>query len=209
MAGSLRVGTYDSIAIYFWPQFLRRFLIKYPKLNLELTTGRSTEIQLKVDRGELDMGLIIEPTSTVSLNTVMLAKDSFYLYQSTQFKGLQKGAMDVPLIYMPDALAGENLLVLEKALSPMGHWGGSYVHYKTSSLESVKALVEGGVGVGLLPNMVARELVKRKKIKKVDSKAFPKKGVGLHKIGVVYSKFRENSQALTRILQELQNQSGL
>lgn len=206
MAGHLKVGTYDSIAIYFWPKFLRKFLAEFPSLDLELTTDRSQVIQKMVENGELDVGLIIEPQASSQLEVLNLSTDFFQLYCSPKLKAEQSENLKAPIIYMPGALAGESKARLEHIVSAKGDYG-SVKHYKTSSLESAKELIINGIGVGLLPKMVAQDALKKRQIVQIQPKGFPKSGIGKHKIGLVYSKHSKNSQVLQGLIGRIKEQA--
>ncbi len=205
MAGSLRVGTYDSIAIYFWPYFLREFLPKYPMLSIELNTGRSTDIQQWVEEGELDLGLIIEPKETNHLNRVMLYEDRFKLYATLSETPIYTSNEKAPLIFMPDALAGEKDLPLMKSHPSLEN---NFVRklYKTSSLESCKELMIKGIGIALLPEMVAKRDLEKGFIEEVKLEGFPEEGIGEHHLGLVYAKHRQDSETLQRLIQEIKEQ---
>ncbi|MEM7646880.1 MAG: LysR family transcriptional regulator [Pseudomonadota bacterium] len=202
MAGSLKVGTFDSIAIYFWPQFLKGFLSKYPRLNLELTTGRSHEIQQMVEKGKLDIGLIVEPRTTQHSNAIPLAQDSFHLYESTEATKIYETRNKAPLVYMADALAGEEGLILERVFDRL-EGDLQRILYQTSSLESAKEFTASGIGLGLLPKLVAAEGIERGKISPISIEGFPEDGIGQHNIGLVYSKYRENSETLRTLVEEI------
>lgn len=203
MAGSIKVGTYDSIAIYFWPNFLKRFLKKYKNLDLELTTNRSHQIQKMVEEGELDLGLIIEPRPSNSLEVINLMEDSFFLYASSKMNNKDIESTDTPLIYMSDAVAGHQKGRLEHLL---GEEITTRKHFMTSSLESTKELVLNGLGVGLLPELVAKQLLEKNKIKKVKVKSFPKSGVGKHSIGLVFPAHQKSSKTLFGLIDEIQSE---
>ncbi|MCH2534608.1 MAG: LysR family transcriptional regulator [Bdellovibrionales bacterium] len=202
MAGSIKVGTYDSIAIYFWPKFLKRFFKKYPNLDLELTTSRSHNIQKMVEEGELDIGLIIEPKPSTSLEVIDLYEDSFCLYASAKMTNKEINSNSTPLIFMSDAVAGNKK-------GRLGHLLGEELsqrkHFMTSSLESTKELVINGLGLALLPKLVAKEAVNKKKIKLIEMKSFPKLGIGEHTIGLVYPKHLESSKTLQGLIYKIQN----
>ena len=198
-AGQIRVGTYDSIAAYFWPGFLKGFLKKFPRINLELTTGRSDDIQKKLEQGELDAILIVAPKSNKDLLVKTIMQDSFFLYEAT--KNSDKDS-DAPVIYMPSAFHG-NVLQEEVGLSKIL---SERKLYKTSSLETVKELTLGGIGQGLLPSNVAAPLIAKKKLKKVKHKDFPTKGAALHDIGFAYHRTGEHS-TLIQLLEDQIKQS--
>jgi DNA-binding transcriptional LysR family regulator len=203
MAGSINVGTYDSIAIYFWPSFLRPFLTKYPKTDLQLATQRSHVIQSMVEKGELDLGLIIEPKETNQSNVEILAQDHFCFYQAVKVKPIYKTLKDAPLIYMPDALGGIDQVHIDQFIHNEGQ---TRKCYRTSSLESVKELSLNGIGIGLLPRLVAAAEVKKKMLKEVKPQEFKGQKLALHNIGLVYSKHREDSFVVKELIKALKSQ---
>lgn len=200
LAGVVRVGTYDSIAIYFWPKFLKDFMVDYPSIDIELSTNRSSVVQSKVESGELDVGLIIEPAPSKYLDVKILAKDVFQLYCSTDIQFDEDLKQNIPLIYMPDALSGKSKKGLKYLLN-IEHVFKK--QFKTSSLETTKELLINGLGVGLLPSIVAKDAVSRKLIKPLSVKGFPTSGVGEHQIGLVYSKEKAHTGAVQVLLDQL------
>lgn len=202
MAGSIKVGTYDSIAIYFWPKFLKGFFKKYPNLDLELTTNRSHNIQNMVEEGELDVGLIIEPKSSSSLDVINLYEDSFYLYASSKMLKKEINSQTTPLIFMSDAVAGNNK---GRLLHLLGEQLSTRKHFVTSSLESTKELAINGLGLALLPKFVAKEAVSKKKLKPVDVTSFPKAGIGKHSVGLIYPKHQVGSKTLQGLITEIES----
>lgn len=195
-AGEIRVGTYDSIAAYFWPGFLKVFLKKYPRINLELTTGRSEDIQKKLEQGELDSILIVAPKASKDLIIKPIMQDSFFLFGASKYQEPSEGA---PVIYMPNAFTG-NILNEEKGLAKLL---SERKLYKTSSLETVKELTLGGIGFGLLPGNVAAPLVSKKRLSKVKHKDLSSKGVAPHQIGFAYHRTGEHSSLIQLLEDEI------
>jgi len=199
MAGVIRVGTFDSIGIYFWPKFLKNFLPKHPKLNLVMQTGRSHQMRQKLESGEIDVALIIEPKTTANIKVETFKTDTFKFYAAIKGRNVYKDNKDVPLILMPEAIAGNRSL--KDVLTEHGLQDRRL--YTSSSLESVKELTVNGIGVGLLPEMVAREALKKKMIAEFKQKPYPGKGIGKHTIGIAYAKTRSNSPLLKELIKEL------
>jgi DNA-binding transcriptional LysR family regulator len=199
MAGSLRVGTYDSIGIYFWPKFLKEFLPKYPNLSLEISTGRSAHMQELLDKGELDLILIINPKRTSQTIIEPLKKDVFKFYKSTKKKTVFTSIENAPLILMPDSFEpGAN--IKEKL-------GAFNVEerkiYKTSSLESVKELTVNGLGLGFLPESVCSEHVGKGALEVVDLGKGSKTGLFPHTIGLGFQKSRKDNPLVSRVIAEI------
>ena len=202
LSGYIRVGTYDSIAIYFWPNFLKAFLKKYPEIELDLTTGRSHEIQKKVEAGELDIGMIVEPKKTNATEVTTLLSDHFCFYRAKQMSLQASKSNNTPLIYMPGALAGQSSAQFESVLNARNF---SRRLFRVTSLESVKELMLKGLGVGLLPKKVALPLLKRNSIHQCQLKDFPFNTIGSHTIGLLSSMRSQNSPVLKKLKEEILN----
>lgn len=201
MAGSLRVGTYDSIGIYFWPKFLKEFLPKYSALSLEISTGRSREMQDLLDKGDLDLILIINPKKTSQAVVEPLKKDVFKFFKSTKKKLVFDNLETAPLILMPDSFAPDQNLK-EK----IGQFNlDERKLYKTSSLESVKELTLNGIGLGFLPEFVCRDHVEKGQLEAVDMGHGSSKGLFPHTIGLAYQKSRKGTQLIETVISEIQS----
>lgn len=199
MAGTLRIGTYDSIGIYFWPSFLREFLPKYPNLTLELTTGRSSQMRDKLERGEIDIALIVRPKASSQLEVKPISKDVFKFYEAAKGKKVYKNLEDAPLILMGDSFSQNT--PIDEILTENGLANRKV--YQTSSLESAKELCLNGLGVGLLPEFVAADLLQRKKIKEVKFSKM-EKGLYPHDIGVIIHKSKKDSILVNYVIESIE-----
>lgn len=200
-AGSIRVGTYESIATYFWPHFLKEFLPKHPNLSFDLTTGRSLDMQKMLENEELDLVYIIEPRESSHIESIKIGEDKFNTYTSTKTKKIFSSTDDAPLILMPSALTSHGGLENFKETYKID----TKSVFKTSSLESVKELTLAGLGIGLLPTNVASSLVKAKKLKRVSLENFPKEGIGSHQIGLAYLKSKKDSKLLKELIRSIKS----
>lgn len=199
MAGSLRVGTYDSIGIYFWPKFLKDFLPQYPHLSLEITTGRSMQMQESLDKGDLDLILIINPKKTSQSVVEPLKKDVFKFYRSTRKKVVFENNDSAPFILMPDSFAPDQNLK-EK----LGKFNiEERKVYKTSSLESVKELTLNGLGLGFLPEFVCSDYVEKGLVEPVDLGKGSFAGLFPHTIGLAYQKSKVGSPLIETVISEI------
>ena len=197
MAGSLRVGTYDSIGIYFWPKFLREFLPQYPNLTLEISTGRSRAMQEKLELGELDLILVINPSESQNIKVDVARTDVFHFYGSTRKKTVYQNIEEAPLILMPDSF-GTGAALKDK-LNSLGL--GDRQVYTTSSLESAKELTSNGIGIGFLPSLVAEDLVSKGSLTKLSLAQAPKRGLFEHTIGLAFQKSRAKNILVQTVLE--------
>lgn len=159
--GEIKIGTYDSIARYFFPGFLKFMKSAAPKLEISLETARSSEIYKRVKKNELEIGVIIDSDSykarNVSKNT--LYQDSFGLYS-------QRGGSEFvdKLISFPSSAYDE--AVIDKICKN----NNIVSSIKCDNLETVKSFAEEGLGVGLMPHLVARNSVMQGKLSELKIK---------------------------------------
>ncbi len=198
MAGSLKIGTYDSIGIYFWPEFLKNFIPQYPHLSIELVTGRSSEIQEMLLRGEVDIALIINPKDSKQLDIYKLHVDRFKFYELAKGKKVYSSLVDAPLITMPSAFGGVSFL--GDVVNKLGE--DKRKTYQTSSLESAKELCLKGLGIGFLPELVVQSLMAQKKLREVTFKKMDK-GLFPHDICVVCPKSRKKSILVKQVIESI------
>lgn len=199
--GVIRIGTYESIAQYFWPEFLKTFIPKYPDLKIEIHTERSAEIQSMLEGGKLDLALIINPKESSSVEVQNIQTDYFNFYVSSKSNHLIDQKEQLPIIFMNGSL-GTNAHDEIETINQIFDRESNYF-YKTSSLETVKAMVLNGLGIGLLPKNVVKKDISKKSIKKINLKTIPSKGICPHQIGIAYSKHRTNKLLIQTIIAEI------
>ena len=183
--GVLKVGTYDSISRYFFPDFLRYMNHALPDLDIVLTTGRSTPILEKLQKRELDIAVVVKPKKKFSeLKFVKIYSDTFGCYTSPKIEDHFKKY----LIIFPGAVSNsENhteILGMEQVIT-------------CDNLETVKSLVEEGMGVGFLPHRVAREGVLKGTLIQ-----FHRENVPTHPHDIVLAFSKENDSELRTLLVE-------
>ncbi|MCB0356957.1 MAG: LysR family transcriptional regulator [Bdellovibrionales bacterium] len=158
LKGKIKIGTYDSIARYFFPSFLKFLKTTSPKLVVELVTSRSSEVYTAVKNGQIDIGVCVENNHMTAKQVIKqeIYTDSFGFYHHPAI------AIDFMecLIFFPKSIHIEKEEEEDKFLK------SQKFKYKivSDNLETVKAMAEEAVGVGLLPHRVAREAVLQGKL---------------------------------------------
>ena len=61
LTGVISIGSGESAAAAELPRLMKRYSARYPQVRFELHTGVAPAIREKLDRGLLDIGLLIEP----------------------------------------------------------------------------------------------------------------------------------------------------
>ncbi|MCH3973215.1 MAG: LysR family transcriptional regulator [Oscillospiraceae bacterium] len=72
IAGVVSIGSGESAAATELPKLLRSYSARFPQVQFELHTGVATAIRDKLDKGLLDIGLLIEPVEIEKYDFVRL-----------------------------------------------------------------------------------------------------------------------------------------
>lgn len=146
--GKIEIGTYESIAIYYWPAILRALQLALPNVQVLLRTGRSEDLERSLVKGEFDLIVTVEPTKRRGVINVELYRDHFELYALDE---IALGTINTSILF-EDAVANFSAEIREAFRR-----NGIHARRKvaTDSLEVVRAMTLAGVGVGVMPTRVA------------------------------------------------------
>lgn len=156
-SGLIRIGTFSSVATHWLPNIIREFQKDYPNIDYELLLGDYTEIEEWIQEGRVDCGFLRLPTKT-ELDTVFLEQDRLLVV-------LPEGHPLTELEKIPvSELCGEPFMLLEKGakaevseifersnLTPT-------VHFTTWDDYAIMAMVEGGLGISVLPELILNRI---------------------------------------------------
>lgn len=155
LSGLVRLGVIPTIGPFLLPKVLPGLRRAFPKLKLVLVEDQTARIVDQLESGALDVLLLALPCDCGSAETMDLFEDEFV---ATLPKGheLAKSAA-----ISPERLAGEPLLLLAEGHCLRSHALsvcnladtslGSAV--EATSLHTLVQMVDGGLGLTLLPRM--------------------------------------------------------
>ena len=78
--GSLKLGSYESLAIQFLPSLMTTFRTLYPNFKLDIVTSRSDTLVKQVKNGSLNMALVINGKKDSKVEVEQLSSDTLGLY---------------------------------------------------------------------------------------------------------------------------------
>jgi molybdate transport repressor ModE-like protein len=74
-AGTLRVGTFQSVGARLLPEIMRRFGEQWPAIDVVLEEFDDAVVGSAVERGEVDVGFVLLPIVDAPLETIELLRD--------------------------------------------------------------------------------------------------------------------------------------
>jgi LysR family hydrogen peroxide-inducible transcriptional activator len=155
-AGEVRIGTVNSVGVYFLPRLLWTMRERYPATRPTVTYRQADEIVASLLATKLDVAILADPPFDRRLCYEPLFGDPVSLVsgRSHRFFGSP--------IVLPEQLRDEQFVSLSPR-TPTGALIGAYLDrlgvanepmVSTDNVETVKRMVEIGMGIAFLPNMV-------------------------------------------------------
>ncbi len=170
-SGLIRIGTFSSVATHWLPNIIKEFQKDYPNIDYELLLGDYTEIEEWIHTGRVDCGFLPLPTCA-EFETVFLQKDR--LLAVIPEKHRLAGADRFPAA----ALCDEPFMMLEKGerseitqfleenkITPN-------VKFTTWDDYAVMSMVESGLGISILPELILKRAPCKIITKELDVPAF-------------------------------------
>jgi len=202
-AGLLKIGSYESLAEYLWPDFIVSFKKTAPELKITVRTSNSYYHQTALSTGELDVIVDAEPRLLGEFTSWKLYDDHFSIYAAS---GKIQSSMDpstigsTPLIFCPGAFDKSNKNILQ-LLEERGYFFKEKM--ELDSFPSVKAFGLRGMGLAVLPQRLAESSVHSRHLTKISLKGVSSAGIGPHTIYATVRNSRVSDSRIVLLLKEL------
>ena len=200
--GLIRIGTFSSVATHWLPNMICAFQRDYPNIDFEILMGDYPEIEQWILQGRADFGFLHLPTRP-ELAVTELARDELMvvLPEEHPLARLEK----VPVA----ALAEQPFILLDKAgnrdreVMQVFEQAGTAPRVRFTTLDdyAVMSMVEHGLGVSILPQLVLRRIPYRVALRPLDRPAF-------RRIGLATRPGEELAPAASRFLAYLPYRDG-
>ena len=152
-SGLIRIGTFSSVATHWLPNIIKEFQKDYPNIDYELLLGDYTEIEKWIDEGRVDCGFLRLPTNQ-DFETIFLEQDKLLaiIPENHPLKDCDKFPVkelcDEPFMLLEKGAKAEISEIFERCnLTPN-------VHFTTWDDYAVMSMVESGLGISILPNVI-------------------------------------------------------
>ncbi|MBT3980276.1 MAG: LysR family transcriptional regulator [Bacteriovoracaceae bacterium] len=195
----LKIGTFQSIAIYFWPYMLN-VLKDEPSLSLSIMTNRSDAIINSLIKRDIDLAITVEGKQTPELIRHEIYKDEYCVYASNKFKYdrlTEKQVEELTLMYIPDAFDCDGLSLRQHLF--MTNLNFKEI-FEIDSFEVIAEFTKMDYGLGILPRKVAANYGSQ--LKEVQIRGTAKKRFGTHRFFLSYRNDLDISQSLMSLMLE-------
>jgi len=170
-SGLIRIGTISSIATHWLPHIIKAFQKDYPGIDYELLLGDYSEIESWILEGRVDCGFLLQPAHP-DLETIDLGQDELLVvlpahHPLADFDRVPlKALCDQPFMLLDRGGRSEVKEIFEQyGISPM-------VKFTTWDDYAIMSMVESGLGISLLPQLILQRVPYRIVTKKLDVPAY-------------------------------------
>ena len=177
-SGLIRIGTFSSAATHWLPKIIREFQKAYPNIDYELLLGDYGEIESWIEEGRVDCGFVRLPAEH-EFETIFLEQDRLLAVLPEEHPLAVKKNVSAA------ELCEEPFMLLEKGdktdiseifercnLKPR-------VRFTTWDDYAIMSMVENGLGVSILPELILKRVPYRIAVKELNIPAYRKIGVAL------------------------------
>jgi DNA-binding transcriptional LysR family regulator len=153
VSGLVRVASVHSVGLYELPAYIKRFLKKYPDVNLRIDYRNSDEIYRAMLDGDIDVGIVAYPSEMTRIDILPLLTDHLAVVCRKDHELAQKLVVkladldnqnfvqfseDTPTRRATDAVLAEHSINVN-------------VRMECDNIEILKQMVAVGFGIALLP----------------------------------------------------------
>ncbi|QRN97438.1 LysR family transcriptional regulator [Archangium violaceum] len=157
--GTVSLGALQTVGMYLLPELVREFKSRYPEVLPRLSEGMHDALEAGIASGELDLCIMSLPLRRVDLVAQKLWEEEMVLvvpggHRLARLKRpvALTEVVEEPLVVIP-GMSGTH--ALEAACEARGV--KPRVAVEVDNAEGLRRMVEQGLGVALLPALMARE----------------------------------------------------
>lgn len=194
-SGLIRIGTFSSVATHWLPNIIKEFQKVYPNIDYELLLGDYTEIETWILEGRVDCGFLRLPTHT-EFETIFLEQDRLLaiLPENHPLAQLEKvpvaALCEEPFMLLEKGGKADSIAIFERCnMTPN-------VRFTTWDDYAIMSMVESGLGISILPELILKRVPYRIVAKEFDVPAY-------RKIGLAMRSKKNASLAVKRFLEYL------
>ncbi|RAR44214.1 LysR family transcriptional regulator [Paenibacillus sp. MDMC362] len=195
--GTIHIGTFTSVGVHWLPGIIQDFQRDYPHIEIRLVEGDYREIEDWIAEGKIDCGFLSLPTSD-TFDAIPLHQDPMLVLLPMEHPLSSEDSITLSQIenepfIMPSKGSDYDVnRMLEKARMKPD------IRYTLGDDYAIMAMVEKGLGISILPELVLRGQLRKIRLIELKEKSF-------RSLGIAVNSMREISPATKRFLDYVKN----
>lgn len=160
--GRFRVGSSETIAQAWLPEFLKAFSEEFPRVNIDLTVDISGNLRNGLLAQNVDLAFLMGPVSEFTVENVTLPKFHLHWYKAV-------GSGEVDLSETPVISYAARTRPYRELMAALSQRVGPNARvYSSASLSASLQMIAAGIAVGPYPRALAAGLIAAGKIEEFD-----------------------------------------
>jgi DNA-binding transcriptional LysR family regulator len=195
-SGTIHIGTFTSVSVNWLPGILKEFQQDYPNINFKIIEGNYRQIEDWIAEGKIDCGFLSLPTREM-FDVIPLQKDQMLVILPADHPLSSQSVLTLSEIekepfIMPSKGSDDDInRVLEKAsIQPD-------IKFKVGDDYAIMAMVEKGLGISILPELVLRGQQRNIRIIELEQPRY-------RSLGIAVNSLKQISPAVKRFLDYVQ-----
>ncbi len=183
--GTIRIATIYSIGLHELQPIIRRFLNKYPQIDIQIDYCHNNAIYEMILHRTIDFGLVAYPKKMAGVVCEIFAEDDLILIQSRRHPMIKKSIslkelnQQKMITFSPQTPTGN---AIERFLKTNGI--RVKIVHAYDNIETIKRAVEIGMGVAFVPRNTVTQELKNHSLSLISAK-----GLNLKRpLGLLYAK---------------------
>ncbi len=155
--GTVRIGTFSSVAINWLPDIFAKFEKDYPGIDIEILLGDYAEVEKWIAEGRVDCGFLRLPAGS-SFDVISLMKDEYKAVLPMNHPLAEKELLDY------SDLNDQPFLLLEHGgkteVSDLLERYNVHPNIRFTTWEdyAIMSMAEKGLGIGVLPDLILKRI---------------------------------------------------
>lgn len=203
LSGTLRVGTYDILAVHLLPIVMAKFQKALPQLKIELVINNSNRKLLQaLDNGEVHLTVMASPKATSGIVVKKIYQESFGFFSAEKVSQpcTREWLKRKSLIVFGQAIATPRKTIVE-VLEQLNL--ADCIRHNLSSFDAVLSFARKDLGVALAPLVLTENIIRPTDMQRVRIKGVKDEEFGSQQVGIVCSRHHVANPKVVAFTQSL------
>jgi len=160
--GQIRLLSNTNALAEFLPEALSSFLAAHPNVNIDIEERLSDEIVGLIAEGVADIGIVAGTVDTGALETYPFRKDRFVLVLAEKHPLAKRNSISFADVIDQEFVGLDRASAIQRFLADKAARIGKPLRLRIQlrSFDAICRMVEGHVGIGIVPETTARRAAK-------------------------------------------------
>ncbi|QZE13327.1 hydrogen peroxide-inducible genes activator [Halosquirtibacter laminarini] len=165
ISGDLKIGIIPTLSPYLLPLFIGSFTKEYPEVNITIEELYTYEIEKKLKKDELDIGILVTPLKDDEIEERALFYEEMMIYSNKENSFKQDDEIHLNDLNTPDLwLLNDGHCFRNQVINlcklQQGRQDNHKFKFDGGSLETIIKIVDREGGFTLIPELAGLDLIK-------------------------------------------------